>query len=74
MNHAITQLQYAYGFADMGEDVQERAHQARVRHEERLTRLRYKTKMVLQAKRQDLSNIKSINDITNEVKQKGRDR
>ena len=42
LNHSISQLKETNGFADMGEDVLECAHQARVRHKERMLRLRYK--------------------------------
>ena len=52
----------------MGEDVLERAHQARMRHEERLLRLRYKAKKMLsQAKSQDISHIKQVQDIQQKV-------
>jgi hypothetical protein len=48
----------------MGEDVIERAHQTRMRHESRLIRLHnISKKMETQAKHQGISHIKEVRDI-----------
>ena len=68
LNHSISQLKETNGFADMGEDVLERAHQARMKHEKRLLRLRYKAKkMSTQAKTQDIDHIKKVQEIQQKV-------
>ena len=68
LNHSILQFKETNGLADMGKDVLEHAHQAHVRHKERLLRLRYKSeKMSPQAKSQDISHIKQVHDIQHKV-------
>jgi hypothetical protein len=74
LNHAIQQLCQTLGLSDMGEDIIERAHQIRVRHESRLIRLRnISKKMETQAKHQGISHIKEVRDIQSTVG-KGRKR